>query len=86
MPELRQIVDKIMSNLEEYFDKDGRPKKCTTCGGTEFDEITKDTINYTICEYEVVCETCSETLGYWAYGSFDPSFIMSYNGDKHEFK
>lgn len=60
------------------FDLKCKPLKCTKCGSTDIDEITKDTINMIRSEFECVCKQCNQCLGYWAYGSYDPCYYMSY--------
>lgn len=29
-------------------------------------------------EYDVVCENCKETIGHWAYGSFDIDYMIKF--------
>ena len=61
----------------KYFSDNGEPIKCTICGtnGKEFKQIIKDTLDgYIVLEYELLCPTCNESVGYWAYGSFDPCY------------
>ncbi len=47
------------------------PQTCEWCYTQEFKEITRDTINYDICEFEVRCKCCDKQVGYWSYGHWE---------------
>ena len=49
---------------------DGCPKICEYCGSENLDEIIRDTINYMVCEKDIVCKGCGKLVGQWAYGSY----------------
>lgn len=64
--------------LNEYFNDDGSPKKCSNCKSTEFVETAKEYIEGVVCEYNVTCKNCNTDLGYWAYGGFSPEYARDY--------
>ena len=64
-----------------YFNKNHGPKKCTKCDGVHINAATKATDGGYASEVEYICNNCGTILGYWAYGSFDPCFIMIYLGE-----
>lgn len=65
--------------LSRNYDSKGDCKRCPHCGGTDFDEHVLDRIDGYMtapCEQEIKCSFCHETVGYWAYGAFDPCFMF----------
>ena len=62
----------------QYNDKD-EPTSCIYCGGTKFRENVIGTIDYTVCEKEIICTNCEEVVSFWAYGSYDPCFAYPTN-------
>lgn len=68
-----------MTQSDCYYE-DGAPKMCWHCGHTEFNDITRDFIDFGVpgggpaTEVEYKCKSCDQTVAYWAYGSFDPSY------------
>jgi len=58
----------------ENYNSDASPKKCKYCGGIHFLEMTKAVDSGYTSEFEIVCWSCSATVAYWAYGSYDPCF------------
>lgn len=56
----------------KYYEKDGTPKKCPYCGGTDIQFIATDYINHTISEGYERCNRCNGRIIDWAYGSYDP--------------
>lgn len=63
--------------ITDCYDKDGRPIKCWKCGCTEQREVTRGIIDVLdgrgpVCEFEVFCASCNESIGYWAYGYYEP--------------
>jgi len=73
-------IDGDSMRPEDYYGEDGKPIKCTCCNGNTFYSVSKDDLNGQVTEYEIICSTCDETVGYWAYGSFDPSFMNNIGG------
>ena len=57
-----------------FYDVDGNPKRCTKCGCREFSVLVKESINGTAAEQDYVCKDCGATVGFWAYGYFDPKY------------
>lgn len=68
----------LLSKL--YFNKDNSPIRCTQCSSKSKEFITIDTIDYVLCESEVKCGKCGSSLGYWAYGYYDPAYLMDFIG------
>ncbi len=63
-----------------YFNDDHSPKRCTHCGCKHFVTNPKEFINRRVAEEEHTCLRCNKVAGYWAYGSFDPCFVMGFIG------
>jgi hypothetical protein len=59
-------------NVSNYFDDDGAPVKCPKCQSIKFTEKILGVVDV-YHEAEYICE-CGEIVGFWAYGSWDPSF------------
>lgn len=64
----------------EFYHEDGAPKKCRSCGHTEFKERVRDFIDVfegrgPITEVEYLCGNCNSSVAYWAYGYFDPAYL-----------
>jgi hypothetical protein len=57
-----------------FYDVDGGPKRCTKCGCREFGALVKESINGIAAEQDYICKDCGATVGFWAYGYFDPQF------------
>ena len=51
---------------------DGEPLICLGCGAEpkDFKDVVKSIDGGIISEYEVKCEKCEYTVGYWSYGSW----------------
>lgn len=69
---------------DEYFLDNGHPIKCPFCECEIIKSAVKDYIDVGVgrgipCEEEFYCgnEECEETIGYWAYGSYEPCFLES---------
>jgi hypothetical protein len=66
---------------EEHYSEDGFPRKCPSCGGTEFEEKIRDYLDVGVgagglpLEIEYLCRSCGESVAYWAHGSFDPAYL-----------
>jgi hypothetical protein len=61
--------------INEFYDKDGNPKKCMYCGSSDIKSEIKEQINYTPCEISYTCKYCEKEIAYWAYGYFDPYYV-----------
>ncbi len=64
----------------EFYHEDGYPKKCRSCGHTEFKDVVRDFIDVyegrgPATEIEYFCANCNEPAAYWAYGYFDPVYL-----------
>jgi hypothetical protein len=68
---LKYKIHLFYIRLFKYVDKDYEPLKCYKCGCKEFKDVTKDSINYTVCESESFCIKCGNSVGYWAYGYWE---------------
>ena len=60
--------------IDRYYDKDGGPKRCIYCGSTTIYEETKEIVQNHVAEFRCECCSCQETIGYWAYGGYDPMY------------
>ena len=60
--------------ISDYFKDDGTPVKCYICGSSELRERVVDVIDGVACEIDVSCAH-GHSVGYWAYGSWDPGVI-----------
>ena len=58
----------------KYYAPDGRPIGCHHCGCRILKEEIMQIDQNTVSEFKVTCEKCKETVGYWAYGSYDPKY------------
>lgn len=64
----------------QFFTEEGTPFRCPHCGSEDISSVTVDSIDVGVggggisCEEEYTCKNCGETVGYWAYGGFDPGF------------
>ena len=71
--------------IEEFYSNNGKPLKCFECGGDKFQQrniAVLDTYG-PICEFEEFCLACDSTVGYWAYGRWDPNYDHSANNELH---
>lgn len=60
----------------DYYTPEGEPIKCIHCEGTALKESVVDTIDgHTVCEFDVICESCKEIIAYWAFGFYDPMYM-----------
>ncbi len=64
--DLLELTDGIKLHGEN-----GEPLACPKCGRNDLEDITKDSIEHTVCEFEVRCNTCNTVAGYWAYGFYE---------------
>jgi len=63
---------------DEYFESDGAPIKCPKCNSMNIHEKILGVVDVyngmgPTCEAEYYCE-CGETVGFWGYGSWHPSY------------
>lgn len=70
------IEHRVVFDEAHYNFTDNSARKCRSCGGLEFREIIKDSIEHIVSEYEVRCKSCTTLVSYWAYGYYDPEFAM----------
>jgi hypothetical protein len=61
-----------------YFYDNGHPKRCTHCHSNNLDYQVKATDCGYESEKQYFCTSCKHIVGYWAYGYFDPCFLMYY--------
>jgi hypothetical protein len=71
----------ITAGSQDCYTENGAPVKCWKCGGTKQREEVRSMVDVLygqgpVCEYEVFCAECGTAIGYWAYGSFDPSYMQ----------
>ncbi len=65
--------------LEACYADDGAPIRCPYCGHANFKEKMHGSIDFGVVagpatEIEYFCGACGESVAYWAYGGFDPSY------------
>ena len=58
--------------IHRYYERDGYPIRCPYCDSSNVRAVTKDTIDYHVCEEEYFCMRCKNSVAYWAYGYFGP--------------
>jgi hypothetical protein len=63
------------------YAQDGAPVKCWKCGCDQITERVTDRLDVGVglgmmMEFECLCSLCGERIGYWAHGSYDPSFMQ----------
>ena len=76
------VVKKLYRKLtrRRYFNKDHSPRRCVRCGCQQINSRVISVDGGTASEISYYCFLCDRRLGYYAYGSFDPCFIMGYLG------
>lgn len=77
----------LESNVSEYFEDNGAPKKCPKCNSTEITEKVIGVVDVycgmgPTCEAEYFCE-CGECVGFWAYGSWHPEYRRAFVAATH---
>ncbi len=60
------------------YDDRGEPLACPWCGPVRIEEVITSRIEHLPCEWECVCSQCRRVIGYYAYGSFDPCFMVEH--------
>ncbi len=55
------------------YTEEGQPVRCMHCNSTEIEEVTKSVVANNIAEVSFVCKKCHKEIGYWGYGSYEPS-------------
>lgn len=79
---IKKIVRKLTYKF--YFYSDNSPKQCTHCNSSKIDSTVTEwlDVGFGNCgptsEEEYYCKKCNNIVGYWAYGYFDPCFMMDY--------
>lgn len=58
-----------------FYAKDGQPIKCFKCGSDKLEDVIKDCDRGCVYESECNCTSCGQSLGYWAYGSWDDGYL-----------
>lgn len=59
-----------------YYTREGEPLRCMECYWYKnFEDVTKDSLDGIICEYERRCPNCGHVMGYWAYGYWQNPFV-----------
>lgn len=64
----------------KYWYRDGSAKRCYVCISPQVKTVDIAFIDgywSQTCEYEEVCAKCGTRLAYWAYGSYDPCWLMA---------
>lgn len=72
MNEMREYYDKL--ELDGYINYKGVPLKCLFCGSENLLDVNMIGDGYRIEEYEVMCGSCGDITGRWAYGNWIPVF------------
>lgn len=65
----------MFTKIQEYYTTHGKPIKCSWCECIIIDEKIVDRIEEHICEKSYTCSNCNYIIGWWAYGSFDTSYV-----------
>lgn len=82
MMTIKKLIHKFLCRF--YFYDNGRPKRCTHCHSVKIDSKVKEWLDVgvgncgPILEEEYFCVKCGHVAAYWAYGYFDPYFMMEY--------
>lgn len=66
-----------MISIKSNYDGNGACIKCPNCKSRNINQKVLDTIEGNVCEYQEYCGDCQKVVGYWAYGSNDPSFKLN---------
>lgn len=67
--------------MSNYYYEDGSPKQCRNCGCESFKDVYRSVLSVLPngdgppMEIEYFCFNCGASVAYWAYGSFDPSYL-----------
>lgn len=63
---------------DKYWYRDGMAKRCYKCISPQIEHKTVDALDgHLELEYEEVCKKCGARLAYWAYGHYDPCWLMT---------
>lgn len=71
-----------MTAHRDCYSEEGRPLECPACGCIEIEQRVEDAIDVGVgeggipCEISYHCANCGAGVGYWAYGSFDPAYLV----------
>lgn len=74
--------------MSDYFEPDGAPIKCPKCDSKNIQEKILGVVDVyhgmgPTSEAEYYCE-CGECVGYWAYGSWYPSYKREFEEGSYE--
>lgn len=78
---IKKIIRKWLCRF--YFNSDGEPKRCIHCNNDKFTSKVTSSFDVGVgtgitCEEEILCKKCDSVVGYWAYGGYDPRFMIDY--------
>ena len=71
-----------MSDANSYYDLDGYPLRCPNCRSTGTRREVRDFLDVGVpgggppTEIEYFCAECKTSVAYWAYGAFDPAYLL----------
>ena len=64
--------------LNEYFNDDGSPKKCSNCGSSDLQIIGKESCDEEDRGYWLVCNVCDTTMGECTDRVYNPEYAKDY--------
>lgn len=65
--------------LGDYFNiQTGEPLKCSECGSNFLLDRIVSTDGGIPSEVHTICGECETDVGYFAYGSYDPAYMMDF--------
>jgi hypothetical protein len=70
----------MSDDANKFYSEGGEPLKCRNCGCEQITQMVTDSLDVgcstgLTLEFKCVCNQCLDVIGYWAHGSYDPSFI-----------
>jgi hypothetical protein len=65
--------------ISPYYTEEFEPVQCEYCLSKNITSRVVDEIAGSVCEEEFICGDCHSVIGYWAYGFFDPEFVIDYD-------
>lgn len=70
--------------LSDYFDTfTGRPRKCCECGSEDIRSLALSFDGGYQSESAEICYECGTNVGYFAYGHYDPVYMMDFAEEFH---
>ena len=67
-------VLEVMRGIDQFYDKEGMPIECAYCGGKSLKEVDTDLYDGQTIGWEIVCNDCGNTIGYFQSGYWNPDY------------